>query len=228
MKDETACSVSSRLSGVSALSTTEQEKGRRVMKCGAGIVLLAVVCGCGGPKELQRVTPDSVVLAFGDSLTAGTGAADEESYPAVLSKRLGCRVINAGIPGEITEEGTARLPALLRQHKPQLVILCHGGNDMLRKIDDMTLTRHLRMMIAASQATGADVVLLGVPRPGLILKAPAFYGELAHEYGVPYEGQSLPEILSSSTLKSDMFHPNAAGYLKLAERLTVLIKQHAQ
>ena len=198
------------------------------MRCVIGMMLLALLCGCGGPKDFKALTPASVVLAFGDSLTAGTGAEDEESYPAALAKLLGCQVVNAGVPGEITEEGTDRLPELLRRHKPGLVILCHGGNDMLGKIDDASVTRHLRKMIEDAQTAGADVVLLGVPRPGLVLKSPPFYADLAHEYGVPYEGKVLPRILSSPTLKSDMLHPNAAGYRKLAERVAALIKEHAQ
>jgi len=193
-----------------------------------GMLCLALLCGCGGPKELTALTPASVVLAFGDSLTAGTGAEDEESYPAALSKLLGCQVVNAGVPGEITEEGADRLPELLRQYKPGLVVLCHGGNDMLGKIDDASIMRHLRTMIEDAQAAGADVVLLGVPRPGLVLKTPPFYADLAHEYGVPYEGKVLPKILSSPTLKSDMLHPDAAGYRKLAERVAALIKEHVR
>lgn len=198
------------------------------MRYVVGMMLLALLCGCGGPKDFKPLTSASVVLAFGDSLTAGTGAEDEESYPAALAKLLGCQVVNAGVPGEITEEGADRLPELLRRHKPGLVIVCHGGNDMLGKIDDASVTRHLRKMIEDAQTAGADLILLGVPRPGLVLKAPPFYADLAHEYGVPYEGKVLPRILSSPTLKSDMLHPNAAGYRKLAERVAALINEHAR
>jgi len=188
------------------------------------LFLTALLCGCGGPT-IKPLSSDSVVLAFGDSLTAGFGADEEEAYPAVLSGLLGCKVVNAGIPGEVTGDGLDRLPALLKKHKPDLVILCHGGNDMLRRIDDASVTRHLRSMIEASQAAGADVVLLGVPRPGIFLKAPPFYGELAKTYGLPYDGKSLPKILSTPSLKSDQLHPNAAGYRRLAESLAALIRK---
>lgn len=194
------------------------------MKRSILLLTLALLCGCGGP-QIKPLDAESVVLAFGDSLTSGIGAEQEEAYPAVLGRLLGCRVINAGIPGEITEEGLDRLPALLREHKPDLVILCHGGNDMLRRLDDASIERHLRAMIEASQSSGADIVLLGVPRPGIFLKSPPFYGELAKAFGLPYDGKTLPDILSSPGLKSDRIHPDADGYRQLAERVAALIRK---
>lgn len=190
------------------------------------LFVLGLLCGCGGPKELRPLAPGAVVLAFGDSLTSGVGAETEESYPAVLGSLLGCEVVNAGVPGEITEEGLDRLPHLLQRHRPGLVILCHGGNDMLRRRDDASIVRNLRTLIETAQASGADVVLLGVPRPGIFLKAPDFYGALADEYRLPYDGKTLPKILSSPGLKSDALHPDAEGYRKLAEQVAALIAKH--
>jgi len=111
-----------------------------------GVLTLLGAGGCGPRREIAALTPDSVVLAFGDSLTAGTGAEPGDSYPAVLEKQLGCRVINEGIPGELAGQGLARLPALLEKYRPQLfsgwlsaqfaagwVQHIHGcGNDDLR------------------------------------------------------------------------------------------------
>lgn len=165
------------------------------------------------------------MLAFGDSLTAGTGAEKAESYPAVLAELLRCRVVNAGVPGEISKEGLDRLPSLLQRHKPTLVILCHGGNDMLRKLDDPSIAHNIRAMIGLAQASGAEVILVGVPKPGLFLKAPSFYAEAAKTCNVPYAGKVLPGILSTRSLKSDMIHPNAAGYRKLAHQLAVFIRK---
>lgn len=185
----------------------------------AGLVL----CGCGGPNKLAPLTADSVVLAFGDSLTAGTGAEEGESYPAVLALALGCTVVNAGEPGELSEDGLARLPALLKRHAPDLVILCHGGNDMLHKLDDAQIERNMRGMVEAAQRAEADVILLGVPKPGLFLKTPPFYAKVAREAGISGDVNSVTDILSSPALKSDLIHPNAAGYRMLAERVALLI-----
>ena len=188
-------------------------------------LIAVVLSGCGPAPRVRPLTPESVVLAFGDSLTAGTGADGNESYPAVLAGLLGCKVVNAGIPGETSPEGLDRLPEVLKQHKPDLVLLCHGGNDMLQKVNDEVITRNVRAMIEAAQGCGADVILLGVPRPGLFLRAPPFYAEVAESCKIPYEAKVLPEILSTRSLKSDAIHPNAEGYRKLAGRVAALIRK---
>jgi len=195
----------------------------RVWRLCVGLAV-AGLCGCGSSPRIQALTPRSVVLAFGDSLTAGTGAAENESYPAVLAGQLGCKVVNAGVPGEVSRDGLVRLPALLKQHKPNLVLLCHGGNDMLQNVSDAEIARNVQAMVEAAQDCGADVVLLGVPKPGLFLKAPSFYAEVAKTCGIPYEAKALSEILATRSLKSDTLHPNAEGYRKLADRVAALVR----
>lgn len=99
----------------------------------SGLILICaalLLTACGGPK-LEALPADATILAFGDSLTAGTGVSSENSYPAVLARLLERKVINAGVPGEVTEDGKARLPRLLDEHSVQLVVICHGGNDFL-------------------------------------------------------------------------------------------------
>jgi lysophospholipase L1-like esterase len=174
---------------------------------------------------LQSLPADAVVLAFGDSLTAGTGAAVEESYPAVLSRMIGRRVINAGVPGEVTEAGLARLPELLEQEKPALVLLCLGGNDFLRRMDDSKAEQNLRDMVQMIRKRDVGVVLIGVPRLGLGLEVPEWYEKIAKDAGIPYEGAVLKRVLSDRSLKSDPIHPNAAGYRQVADALFVLLNK---
>lgn len=190
------------------------------------LALLALCAGCGGPPGIGRLEASSVLVAFGDSLTSGVGAPKAESYPARLSEILGCRVVNAGKPGEETREGLARLPAVLRRHEPDLVVLCHGGNDMLRKRDPAVIRRNLRAMVSLAKQAGADVVLVAVPRPGLLLKVPPLYRQVAEEHEVPLESGALREILRTPSLKSDRIHPNAAGYRRMAEAIARLVRRN--
>lgn len=198
---------------------------RGVMRGVLAFVLVSGLCGCGGRPTIKTLVPGAVIVAFGDSLTSGTGAEDDESYPAVLAGLTGCQVINAGVPGEITVEGVRRLPSVLTAHQPDLVIVCHGGNDMLQAVGESAVAAHVQAMVEAAQAAGADVILLGVPKPGLFLKAPPFYKEIASRFGIPCDVKILPEILAKGSLKSDPIHPNAEGYRKLAQRLADLIRK---
>lgn len=184
------------------------------------LLLLLTLTACSRGPQLPPLAGDAVILAFGDSLTYGTGATLESSYPAMLAQLSGRRVVNAGIPGEETAEGLARLADTLEEHQPQLLILCLGGNDMLRHKSLAAAEQNLQQMVAISRARGVPVLLLGVPRPALVNLEPApFYAELAERLELPLEEEILSEVLSERSLKSDQIHPNAAGYLLIAEAI---------
>lgn len=186
---------------------------------------LALLAGCSQDAQLPPLASDGVILAFGDSITAGTGAGPGESYPERLAGLTGRKVVNAGLPGEVTAEGLARLPELLESARPALLILCHGGNDLLRRQDQRQAADNLRGMIRLAREGGIAVLLVAVPAPDLSLKPPPFYGELASEFGIPIESKALAGILGKGSLKSDYIHPNAAGYRQLAEALAALLKK---
>jgi lysophospholipase L1-like esterase len=183
----------------------------------APLLLVLVLCGCGESPQLPRMGADAVILAFGDSLTHGTGASEAQSYPAILARLSGREVINAGVPGEISADGLERLPGLLDEHQPDLLVLCHGGNDFLRRLDTGATADHLRRMIRLAHERGAGVLLVGVPQFGLFLNAAPLYAEVADETGVPHLDWIIPEVLGDASLKSDTVHPNAAGYRRIAE-----------
>ncbi|OAI12136.1 arylesterase [Methylomonas lenta] len=191
-----------------------------------GLALLGVIACNKQTPMLSKLPDQAVILAFGDSLTYGTGAAAEHDYPSILAGLAGREVINAGVPGEISSEGLIRLPALLDEYQPNLLILIHGGNDILRQINPEQTRDNLKAMIAEAKQRNIAVVLMGVPKFGLVfLHSAEFYAELAQSEQVPVDLESLPTILASNALKSDTVHPNDAGYAQLAKNIAVLLQQ---
>lgn len=189
------------------------------------VPLLIISCNDSTP-EFTPLTSTSTILAFGDSLTYGTGTSAENlSYPSVLNSLTGIKIINAGIPGEISAHGLTRLANLLNIYKPDLVILCHGGNDMLQKRDPQETIDNLKSMISLIRGNGADILLIGVPQPGLFLKSAAFYQQIAQEEGILLEDKLLSSIISKRELKSDTVHPNDKGYRQFAEGIANLLLQ---
>ena len=188
------------------------------------LALLLLFAACSKTPQLAKLPNDAVILAFGDSLTFGTGATPQTSYPAMLEKLIGRRVIGAGVPGEVTAEGLERLPDVIEEENPRLMILCHGGNDLLRKTGEDKAEANLRTMIALAKSKGIQVVMIAVPKPGFTLASPPYYEKIASDLQLPIESKILRSILSSPDLKSDTVHPNAAGYEKMAEAIAELLK----
>ena len=187
--------------------------------------LLLVSCDDNGQK-LTPLRPNDVVLAFGDSLTSGVGARPELSYPVQLSRFLGRRVVNAGVPGEISVEGARRLPGLLDQLEPELLIICHGGNDILRKLDREELQTNLRRMYEAANQRDIEVVIIAVPQLGFGLDDVKLYQELADELQIPVLKGALGKLLANNQYKSDPAHLNDQGYRKLAEAVADLLAEN--
>lgn len=189
------------------------------------VVLALCLAACGGTPELPRLAADDVVLAFGDSLTAGVGAEPGQAYPAQLEGLIGRRVVNAGVSGETTAGGLARLGAQLDAHHPRLLLLCLGGNDMLRRVPVGETTANLRAMVRLARERGIAVILIGVPQLSLLGGAPEFYPAIADEFDLAYEGEVFNEVLRDRELKSDAIHANAEGYRRVAERLAELLRE---
>lgn len=190
----------------------------------------AVAClpGCGRPAPTAQAAPvpkGATVLALGDSLTSGIGAPPEASYPARLADLTGWTIVNAGVPGHTSQQARERLPSLLAEHLPALVIVSVGGNDLLRRHDEAALRDNLRAICSAARAAGAQVLLVAVPRPTLAaavtgaLADHPLYAALAAEMGLPLQRQGWTEVLGDAQLRSDQIHANAQGYAQFARSL---------
>lgn len=195
------------------------------------LLLLLLAAACGGAKKEAALPAGSKVLALGDSLTAPHGVNPGEDWPTLLAQKTGWVVINAGISGNTSAQALERLPALLDEHQPQLVLVSLGGNDMLRKMSQAQTVANLGRMLDLARASGARAVLLATPKPSLAgavfnsLSAAEFYAEVAQDKKVPLVENALPEVLSDTALKSDQLHPNAAGHALLSEKIHADLKK---
>lgn len=194
----------------------------------AGAALLAATAGLGGCSRQPKGTPvpaGATVLALGDSITFGTGATPETSYPAVLARLTGWNVVNAGVPGHVSAQALERLPELLQEHKPALVLVSIGGNDFLRRLPETDTSSRVRAICEQARASGAQVLLVAVPRPSLVgavarsLDDHPLYATLAKELQLPLHANGWSDVLSDPALRADPIHANAQGYEKFAQGL---------
>jgi lysophospholipase L1-like esterase len=185
---------------------------------------VVTACSSSGPG-FPEITAGEVILAFGDSLTSGVSQTEGADYPRFLGDITSYKVVNAGVSGEVSQEGLNRLASVLQAHQPKLVILCHGGNDLLRRNSISGLKQNLLQMISLIRESGAEVVLLGVPSPGLFVRTHKVYQEVATEAKVFYIPDLMADILSEDKLKVDAIHPNAEGNQKIAQHLAGYFKR---
>ena len=196
------------------------------------LLTAAALAACGKKAPKHNALPrGSAVLALGDSLTYGYGANPTESYPARLAELTGWAITNGGVSGDTSAQALARLPGLLREHTPHLVIISIGGNDFLRRQPENETRANIRAIIQACKAAGAETLLVGVPGVGVgaALGYPGdhpLYADLAKAENIPYYANGWSQILGKDTLKSDQIHPNAAGYAEFARGLTAYLKEN--
>jgi acyl-CoA thioesterase-1 len=199
------------------------------------LLVLVFFTACSKPQSAASVTaPPAVdtrpiILAFGDSLTAGHGVLPSVSYPSQLQAeldRLGYKyhVVNAGISGDTTGGGLSRIDTELAL-KPQIVILELGANDGLRGIPIADARHNLEQMIVKCQAAGAAVVLAGMtlPRnygPDYIHDFEQMFPELAKEYKTALIPFFLADVAGHMDLnQEDGIHPLGPGYTIVVRNL---------
>jgi lysophospholipase L1-like esterase len=195
------------------------------------IILLTSIFlwGCS-KKESIKISEDSTIVAFGDSLTFGYGASQNESYPNVLKEKIGINVVNEGISGNTTKDGVNRIEAVISEHNPSLILVGLGGNDMLRNVSEEETKENLSKIIKISQSKGIQVILLATPKPsglGLIgyLSDAEFYKELAEQHNVLLIEDVYSKWLEKNEYKSDQIHLNSKGYQKVAEHIAEFLKE---
>ena len=191
------------------------------------LAIVAIGCDSDTPTSPGHGLP--IIVAFGDSLTSGPGLRTEETYPALLQRRISSegrdyRVINAGVSGDTTSEALARFDAALVPDT-EIVILAIGTNDGLRGVLVATVERNIATMIERAQARGINVLLCQMEAPpiGGLAYTIAFhrvYTRLAERYTLPLVPFFLIGIVGNEELDlNDTLHPNAAGHRVVADAI---------
>ena len=186
-------------------------------------VIALNLSACSGAPSLSYLPENAVILAFGDSLTAGIGASAANAYPSVLSQLAERNVVNAGVSGEETAQGVKRLAGVLKQVNPDLLLLLEGGNDILRNRDLRRTKQNLAAMIELAHSMEIEVVLIGVPEKRLFSSVAPLYEELADQYKIVLIDNLLASLLRKGQYKSDAVHLNKQGYRVMAESIYAVL-----
>ena len=218
----------------------------------AALTIAAALSGCERKKETREPSPPvsqaeirapvftpppstaPLVVALGDSLTAGFGLPVEQSYPAVLQERLRAegyahQVVNAGVSGDTSAGGLARLSWQLGR-PVKVIVVALGANDGLRGLDTEAMRKNLAEIIQISREAGTKVVLAGVPLPfnygrDFNRRFRAVYRELAKRYDVALIPSLLEGVAGRSDLNlADGIHPNEKGARIVADNVWRALK----
>ena len=196
------------------------------------LLFIFTLVSCGKSVEKYAAIPQgSTVLILGDSLSYGTGANAGEDYPSLLAKTTAWKIINEGVPGDTTAGGLERLPALIQQHQPKLLIVELGGNDFLHKVPQTKIIANLKAILANAKAAGVPTALVAIPEVSALraaignLQDHPLYEKLAQETATPLITEVFSAVLSDNVLKADQIHPNAKGYVEVGKIMDEKLKE---
>ena len=186
----------------------------------AALALLAG--GCRRSWTITNAHPSGAnLIAFGDSLTEGYRVDPGQGWPEQLSAIVGRPILNRGVSGNATGDALARLEPDVLAEDPRVVLVCLGGNDMLRHMPADQQFDNLRTIVRRIQDKGALVVLIGPE--GFKILSKVDYGDryeaLARETGSVYVPDIMKGVIADPALMADQIHPNALGYAKIARRI---------
>jgi len=192
-----------------------------VLHCAAILVFAFLFACCSDPygNIANLDSSGTTIVCFGDSITAGHGVSAEQSFPYLISERLGINVINAGRDGDTASDGFARLEEDVPVHDARIVIVEFGGNDFLKKVDKTETLANMERIVERITEQGAMVVLLEIRVSlfgGNYLEG---YREIAEEHGSLLIPNFVAGIVGNHKLTVDGVHPNPEGHELIAERV---------
>lgn len=207
------------------------------------IIAAAILSGCGGASavdssDVERRTAKPPVIkddrpkivAFGDSLTAGFGLSEQESYPYLLQKRLEAdgydyEVVNAGVSGDTTLGGLERIDWVLEEKNVEILILELGANDLMRNVPVEQMRSNLDKILTKASQKGVKILFCGMLAPASV--GPEYQREFVNTFADladKHEVRFLPFLLENVALEKDLnqadgIHPNAKGTVIMTENI---------
>jgi len=177
--------------------------------------------------EIRNANPfGENIIAFGDSLTYGTGATSGMDYSSQLSRMISRPIINAGIPGDTTARALLRLEEDVLSRSPRIVFVTLGGNDLKNGVPKEDAFSNLRTIVRSIQEKGALVILGGIHVPFWGRGFGDAYDHLSEELGAVLVPNVLEGIMGDRSLMSDSIHPNDDGYAIMAESFYQAMKPY--
>jgi lysophospholipase L1-like esterase len=199
---------------------------RRRLLMLAGLQSALILAGCGKRKPaVAALQTGARVLALGDSLTFGHGAAPDQAWPVLLAQLTGWQVDNEGVNGDTSAGALQRLEVLLAVNRYDAVLVAIGGNDMLRNVSRQATKDNVAAIVRQALAHTAYVALIATPAPEPLratvgsLSDAGFYEEVATAEKVLLVPEVYSRVLSNAALRSDRIHANAQGYAMVAQQL---------
>lgn len=208
----------------------------RIFKMLLVLCALMQLTACEKDYRYAPLPSTANVLILGDSLTYGTGAAEGEDYATLLANNTGWNVMNAGVPGNTSQQGLDRLPEYLDAHasgdqRIDLLIVELGGNDFLKRVPQAQIVENLKAILMQAKAHGIQTALIAIPELSPVgaafgtLSDHPLYAQLAEDTNTPLLSEIFTEVLAKNSLKADPIHPNAEGYKVVAVQLQQSLKQ---
>ncbi len=187
------------------------------------ILFSTLLTGCGKPEIKNFNNKGAGIICFGDSITFGYGAGPGEDYPTALGKLIKSPIVNAGVDGDTTITALERLENDVLAKNPRLVIVEFCGNDFLKKIPIETTIKNLTQIIQRIQENGSMVALVDISAGMFFQEYRGAFKKLASQKKAIFIPEVLYKLITNPAMKSDFFHPNAAGYQVVAKRIYQVI-----
>jgi acyl-CoA thioesterase-1 len=191
------------------------------------MTMIILTASCSQAK--QPIPKDATIIAFGDSLTYGFGAAPESAYPKVLSDITGYEIINEGMNGDTARNGVQRIKTIVQKYNPSVVIIGIGGNDIIRR-QSQNLEKDLNTIVSYLKSKNIQPILLSEPQPTILgniitVSDSPIYERVANKQDVVLLDNIYSKYLADQKYKSDLIHLNDNGYNRVAEDIAQRLKK---